>query len=60
VEAEFIGQIRSDRRTLMANARNNANRDFLRRAEEMSEGRSDPTRYERESYLHAEAFEDRH
>ena len=60
VEAEFIGQIRSDRRTLMANARNNKNRDFLRRAEEMSEGRRDPTAYERESYLHAEAFEDRH
>jgi hypothetical protein len=60
VEAEFIGQIRSDRRTLMANARDNKNRDFLRRAEEMSAGRLDPTRYERESYLHAEAFEDKH
>ena len=59
VEAEFIGQIRSDRRTLMANARDNKNRDFLRRAEQMSEGRRDPTAYERESYLHAEAFEDR-
>jgi hypothetical protein len=60
VEAEFIGQIRSDRRTLMANARNNANRDFLRRAEEMSAGRKDPTAYERESYLHAEAYEKNH
>lgn len=57
VEAEFIGQIRSDRRTLMANARDNKNRDFLRRAEEMSAGRSDPTRYERESYLHSEGYE---
>jgi hypothetical protein len=60
IEAEFIGQIRSDRRTLIANARNNRNRDFLRRAEEMSAGRQDPTAYERESHLHAEAFEDRH
>ena len=57
IEAEFIGQIRSDRRTLMANARDNKNRDFLRRAEEMSAGRSDPTRYERESYLHSEGYE---
>jgi hypothetical protein len=60
IEAEFIGQIRSDRRTLMANARDNKNRDFLRRAEEMSAGRSDPTRYERESYLHSEAYEKNH
>ena len=60
IEAEFIGQIRSDRRTLMANARDNKNRDFLRRAEEMSAGRSDPTRYERESFLHAEGFEQNH
>jgi hypothetical protein len=60
IEAEFIGQIRSDRRTLMANARDNKNRDFLRRAEEMSEGRKNPTAYERESYLHAEAYEKGH
>jgi len=59
IEAEFIGQIRSDRRTLMANARDNKNRDFLRRAEEMSANRYDPTAYERESYLHAEAYESR-
>jgi hypothetical protein len=27
---------------------------------ERNENRSDPTKYERESYLHAEGFEDRH
>ena len=57
VESEFADSIRSEMRTKMANARNNLNREFMRRALERMDGKSDPTRYERESYLHAEGYE---
>ena len=57
IEGQFKDQIRSDMRTLYANARNPTNREFMRRALERNENTSDPTRYERESYLHAEGYE---
>ena len=60
IEAEFQREIRSEMHEKMKNARNSFNKDFLRRALERNENRSDPTKYERESYLHAEGFEDRH
>jgi hypothetical protein len=60
IEAEFQHEWRSDAHHLMANARNNKNREFMRRALERNESHSDPTKYERESYLHSEAFEDKH
>ena len=60
IEGEFQAAIRSEMTTKMLNARNNTNREFMRRALERNADKSDPTRYERESYLHSEAFEDRH
>jgi hypothetical protein len=60
IEAEFQKEIRSEMHTKMANARNATNREFMRRALERNANKSDPTRYERESYLHSEAFEDKH
>jgi hypothetical protein len=60
IEGEFQREIRSEMHTKMANARNAQNREFLRRALENNANRKDPTAYERESYLHAEAFEDKH
>jgi hypothetical protein len=59
IEAEFQNEWRRDAHHLMANARDNKNREFMRRALERNASHSDPTRYERESYLHAEAFENR-
>jgi hypothetical protein len=41
----------------MANARNNLNREFLRRHLEAYGNRPDKTKMRRESYLHAEAYE---
>lgn len=60
IEGQFQSEWRSEAHHLMANARDNKNREFMRRALERNESHSDPTRYERESYLHAEAYEDRH
>jgi hypothetical protein len=60
IESEFQREIRSEMHTKMANARNPKNREFMRRALENNANRKDPTAYERESYLHAEGFEDRH
>ena len=60
IEGQFQSEIRSEMTTKMLNARNATNREFMRRALEMNAKRSDPTAYERESYLHAEAFEDKH
>ena len=57
VEGQFAEELRSEMRTKMANARNNLNKDFMRRALERMDGKTDPTRYERESYLHSEGFE---
>jgi hypothetical protein len=60
VEGQFAEELRSEMRTKMANARNNLNKDFMRRALERMDGKTDPTRYERESYLHSEAYEKNH
>jgi hypothetical protein len=60
IEESFKQEWRRDARTLMENARDNKNREFMRRALERNAERKDPTAFERESYLHAEAFEDRH
>ena len=60
VEGKFAEELRSEMRTKMANARNNLNKDFMRRALERMDGKTDPTRYERESYLHSEAYEKNH
>jgi hypothetical protein len=60
IEAEFQREIRSEMHTKMANARNATNREFMRRALENNANRKDPTAYERESYLHAEAYEKGH
>jgi hypothetical protein len=57
IENEFASEIRSEMRTKYANARNPINREFMRRALENNANRKDPTAFERESYLHAEAFE---
>jgi hypothetical protein len=59
IEAEFQNEWRRDAHTLMANARNNKNRDFMRRALERNASKGDPTAYQRESFLHSEGFEDR-
>ena len=60
IENSFRDEIRSEMRTKMANARNNTNREFMRRALERNEGRGDPTAYQRESFLHSEGFEQGH
>jgi len=60
IEGEFQREIRSEMHTKMANARNAQNREFMRRALENNANRKDPTAYERESYLHAEAYEKGH
>lgn len=53
-------EIRSDRRELIRNARNSLNRDFLIAANERFDKQQKPWQYERESFLHAEGYEDRH
>jgi len=60
IEGQFRDEIRSEMRTKMANARNNTNREFMRRALERMDSHGDPTAYERESYLHSEAYEKNH
>jgi hypothetical protein len=60
IEGQFADSIRSEMRTKAANARNNLNKDFMRRALERMDGKVDPTRFERESYLHSEAYENKH
>ena len=60
VEAPMRDEIHREMRDRMANARNSVNRDFMRRALEVSAGRRDPWKYERESYLHAEGHEQGH
>ena len=57
IENEFASEIRSEMRTKMANARNPKNREFMRRALERMDNRKDPTAFERESFLHSEAYE---
>ena len=60
IEGQMHEQIRSERRTLIANARNNLNRDFLIAANERADKQGKPWEYQRESYLHSEAHEDGH
>jgi hypothetical protein len=60
IEGQFRDEIRSEMRTKYANARNPINREFMRRALERNANSSDPTRYERESYLHVEGYEQGH
>jgi len=59
-EGAIRDEIRKEMHHNMANARNNINREFLRRALERDAQREAPWKYARESYLHAEGFEDRH
>jgi hypothetical protein len=58
---EVEGRIRRQQRDhiyhLMTNARNNVNREFLRRHLELYDKRADRTQMHTESYLHAEAYE---
>lgn len=58
VEGQMHEQIRSERRTLIANARNSLNRDFLIAANERFDKKEKPWAYSRESYLHAEGHEE--
>jgi hypothetical protein len=57
IEGSFADEIRSEMRTKMANARNQKNREFMRRALERMDNRKDPTAFERESFLHCEGYE---
>jgi len=57
IEGPMKKQLRLHMMNLMANARNEINREFLRRHLELYEKRPDKTRSKRESYLHAEAYE---
>ena len=64
-ERELIeGQLRSNLRShihhQMANARNNINREFLRRHLELYDKRQDRWKMTRESYLHNEGYEQGH
>ena len=60
IEERMRGEIRSHMHHLMANSRNNMNRDFLRRYIEKSDRLpNDPTRWNRESFLHIEGYEDK-
>lgn len=59
IEGPMREQMRGHMRNLMANARNNLNRDFLKRALETTDTEYG-WRSKRESYLHAEAFEKGH
>ena len=60
IEGPIRKNLRSHMQHLMANARNNMNRDFLRLHLEKYEKRPDLTRSKRESYLHLEAHEHGH
>ena len=60
VEGPIRDQMRKHILHLMSNSRNNLNRDFLKRHLEQYEKKPNPLKYERESYLHAEAFEHGH
>ena len=57
IEAPMQKQLRSHIQNLMANARNNFNKEFLRRYLETSAAEGLKWKSQRESYLHAEAFE---
>ena len=57
IEEAKHAEIRAEMHNRMANARNNVNREFMRRAIETSDKKGNPWRYERESHLHSEAHE---
>jgi hypothetical protein len=56
-EGPIRDQIRSEIQHKMANARNETNREFLRRHLEQYDKKPDPWKYKRESHLHAEGYE---
>lgn len=60
IEGRLKEGLRSHIRHLMANARNNMNREFLRRHLELYDKRDAGWQTTHESYLHAEAFEKGH
>lgn len=60
IEGPMKKQLRLHMLNLMANARNQINRDFLARHLELYDKRPDKTKSQRESYLHAEAYEHGH
>lgn len=57
IEGPIREEMRSDLRHQMANARNNLNREFLRKALENLDKNGNRLAYRRESYMHCEAFE---
>ena len=57
IEGPIRDNLRSYMHHQMANARNNMNREFLRRHLELYDKKPDKTKSKRVSYLHAEAFE---
>lgn len=57
IEGPMKKQLRSHMFNLMANARNNMNREFLRKHMENYDKRPNLTETRRVSYLHAEAYE---
>jgi len=60
-EERIRGEIRSHIHHLIANSKNNLNRDFLKKYLEKSDKLpNDPTRWNRESYLHIEGYEKNH
>jgi hypothetical protein len=56
-EGAFRDEIRKEILHKMANARNETNREFLRRHLEQNDKKPDPWKYERTSHLHAEGYE---
>ena len=58
IEERLRGEVRSHLHHLIANARNNLNKDFLRYyLERSNKVPDDPTRWNRESFLHIEGYE---
>lgn len=60
IEGQLRANLRSYIHHQMANARNNINREFLRRHLELYDGRLERWKMTRESYLHSEGYEHRH
>lgn len=57
IEGPMEKQHRSHIHNLMANAKDNKNREFLRRSLETLDKKPKPWKWERESFLHSEGFE---
>lgn len=60
IEGPIRANLRSFMYHQMANARNNINREFLRRHLELYDQRPDKTKMDRISYLHSEGYEKGH